>query len=229
MLVDWNQFKNFTQARKIDMLMVDQAGFYYLFASEDVLRLECQLDKNASDLEDLYDFESNFKASCNPERKQEVSLNIDEETTLKVSSAPPSFNTNLSIEDMNVSTGGVPSGTLLSNNWVTLYQVNGSGKFVSFMINFSSATGLRVRLISDGVDLMNGPYGLSTSSINSPLRYDLNSVNQYVCGLIVWGNAVSFTSSLPIDYASNFKIMASREPGALGGAFYGGLIKIIKN
>ena len=67
MKIDWTQFKNFVNARNIDMLMIDKDDAYHLYSSEGSLEIECELDKSASDTTDLDDFEANHKSSCNPE------------------------------------------------------------------------------------------------------------------------------------------------------------------
>jgi len=68
MRVEWAQFKNFVENRSIDMLMLEDANTYFLFAAEDNAKAECVIDKNASDTTDLDEFESSYKSNCNPKK-----------------------------------------------------------------------------------------------------------------------------------------------------------------
>lgn len=66
MKIDWAQFKNFVNARKTDILMLEDDNYYFLFTSERGVNAECNIDKSPSDTTDLDDFESNYKSKCNP-------------------------------------------------------------------------------------------------------------------------------------------------------------------
>lgn len=63
--IDWAQFKDFVIARGVDVLMTEDANYYYLHANDKGFITDCTLDKNTSTPTDLNDFEANFKATCN--------------------------------------------------------------------------------------------------------------------------------------------------------------------
>lgn len=66
MKIDWTQFKNYTNARKIDILMLEDSSFYYLYGNEGHVQIECEIDKHPTDTTVLDDFEDNYKSLCNP-------------------------------------------------------------------------------------------------------------------------------------------------------------------
>lgn len=67
MILTWDKFKAFFDARNPVMLSVEHASYYHLYINDNGLILTCDIDKNPSDETDLTDFETNYLPLCNPE------------------------------------------------------------------------------------------------------------------------------------------------------------------
>jgi hypothetical protein len=72
MKIDWSQFKSFVNARKLDILMLSDDNFYYLFANEGQVSPECAIPRGDILNTDLVDFEDSYLALCNPEKIEKV-------------------------------------------------------------------------------------------------------------------------------------------------------------
>jgi hypothetical protein len=68
MKIEWVQFRDFCDNRSVDMLMIETSSYYHLFAADENVRIECDIDKNPSDDTDLVEFETDYKESCNPDK-----------------------------------------------------------------------------------------------------------------------------------------------------------------
>lgn len=141
----------------------------------------------------------------------------------------PSVNSNFRVDDMNASNGGVARGTTITTSWTTVYSYSGNGHMFGCSINFSSGTGFKVRVIVDGVDVLNGSAGVSTTDTNTLALYDLNDVDNdsFVCSIFAWDNVFAFQPPLPIEYSTSIEIRVARE--STTGTFRAGLVNITKN
>jgi len=67
MKLNWDDFKTITAAQRLDILMVEKDDCYKLYATKDGVTLRCVIITDQTD--DISDFETNYKTSCNPARK----------------------------------------------------------------------------------------------------------------------------------------------------------------
>ena len=65
MKIPWGEFKSICDSRGLDMLMVEDAYTYFLYASENNFEIEAQVIKTE---EDATDFASNYLANVNPKK-----------------------------------------------------------------------------------------------------------------------------------------------------------------
>lgn len=65
MMVEWNVFKTFINARSLSIQWIDLDSKYWLNAFDGNFSLECTLIKNLSNNFDVADFEDNYKAEGN--------------------------------------------------------------------------------------------------------------------------------------------------------------------
>lgn len=63
--LEWSDYKSFVTTRGLSIQWLDDSQFYYLYAIDGALQIECLLDKNPSDSTDLDDFEDNYKTAAN--------------------------------------------------------------------------------------------------------------------------------------------------------------------
>lgn len=211
--IPWGQFKQFCDTRKLDMLYLQYDDSYVLGAADASFQVECLLFRDAG--QDVLEFENVYKAKANPEKIEKVAQELH------------SFDSRLRILDMNVLNGGVCTNAIISSAWTSLYSYQGSGYLLSFLINLSTSSGFKIRLIIDDQDLYNDSKGLSITSINSATKYNLQNIVDYKCGFVSWSNGLAFKPSLPLQYNQSLKILLARESG--NGNFLAGLVELIKN
>jgi hypothetical protein len=141
----------------------------------------------------------------------------------------PAISSNFRIEDMNTSQGGIARGSTVTTSWSTVYSYTGNGHMFGFLINMSSSGGTKIRLIVDGVDLLDNSNGVSTTDLTTISLYDISDVDVdgFVSSYFSWDNVFAFQSPLPISYSTSVVIRIARESS--NGTFRAGLVNITKN
>ncbi len=148
--------------------------------------------------------------------------------------AIPTIDNRLQYDDMNTSSGGVSRKTSIGSSFTTVYEYDGSGLFMGFVVNMeSSEKDWYIRLIVDGVDVFIDSGGILTKDLFDDKLYDYEpggntgsfphvgfAVTDH--GAIRWKGPSDF----PMTFSSSVEIQLRKTSGSK--KFYAGLASLVK-
>lgn len=232
---DFAEIKSFIDSRNAKLQYVERAKTFELIAFDGIFTMSYALTKEPADPADLNDFTNNYQSMANQPLKNfdfiggKLSV-VTGSTGLGIGGGlPPTTTSKIKYLDMNPTNGGIARETDVSDTFVNILDIIGSGLIYGFLINLERGDEWIVKYNVDGNDVFSTD-GIKTSDIVDNNIYDLEfsnnffpdniGINMYMeSDKLVWNPPCGY----PIEYGQNITISIKRDDNK-NKQFRGGLL-----